>query len=199
MLLTSPIVGPRLSAAVVFFPVLVSTIGVGFTFRSCSTLPRLGQRRPRLLRHPRARLADRPEPGALQHRRHRHLEGRRHRHADLHRRHRRDPARSTSRRPRSTAPSAWQIFRQHHAPAVRPATATVIMLSLIGGLRSFDIIWATTGGGPGSAATSSLGDLQAVPGRLLRPLHRGQRGAVPRRHGDHGAAHWCLNRREVAL
>ncbi|MGO7983499.1 sugar ABC transporter permease, partial [Rhizobium johnstonii] len=29
------------------------------------------------------------------------------------------------------------------------ATATVIILSLIGGLRSFDIIWATTGGGPG--------------------------------------------------
>jgi raffinose/stachyose/melibiose transport system permease protein len=27
--------------------------------------------------------------------------------------------------------------------------ATVIILSLIGGLRSFDIIWATTGGGPG--------------------------------------------------
>jgi len=26
---------------------------------------------------------------------------------------------------------------------------TVIILSLIGGLRSFDIIWATTGGGPG--------------------------------------------------
>jgi raffinose/stachyose/melibiose transport system permease protein len=25
----------------------------------------------------------------------------------------------------------------------------VIILSLIGGLRSFDIIWATTGGGPG--------------------------------------------------
>ncbi|MBC7632242.1 MAG: sugar ABC transporter permease, partial [Flavobacterium sp.] len=27
--------------------------------------------------------------------------------------------------------------------------ATVIILSLIGGLRSFDIIWVTTGGGPG--------------------------------------------------
>jgi raffinose/stachyose/melibiose transport system permease protein len=30
-----------------------------------------------------------------------------------------------------------------------PATATVIILSLIGGLRSFDLIWAMTRGGPG--------------------------------------------------
>jgi raffinose/stachyose/melibiose transport system permease protein len=34
-------------------------------------------------------------------------------------------------------------------PLVRPATATVILLSLIGGLRSFDLIWAMTKGGPG--------------------------------------------------
>jgi raffinose/stachyose/melibiose transport system permease protein len=32
-----------------------------------------------------------------------------------------------------------------------PATSTVIILSLIGGLRSFDLIWATTKGGPGFA------------------------------------------------
>ena len=31
----------------------------------------------------------------------------------------------------------------------RPATFTVILLSLIGGLRSFDLIWTMTGGGPG--------------------------------------------------
>ena len=30
-----------------------------------------------------------------------------------------------------------------------PATTTVILLSLIGGLRSFELIWAMTGGGPG--------------------------------------------------
>jgi len=34
-------------------------------------------------------------------------------------------------------------------PLARPATVTVIILSLIGGLRSFDLIWATTRGGPG--------------------------------------------------
>jgi raffinose/stachyose/melibiose transport system permease protein len=43
----------------------------------------------------------------------------------------------------------WQQFKSITLPLVQPATATVIILSLIGGLRSFDLIWATTGGGPG--------------------------------------------------
>jgi raffinose/stachyose/melibiose transport system permease protein len=34
-------------------------------------------------------------------------------------------------------------------PLSWPATSTVIILSLIGGLRSFDLIWAMTRGGPG--------------------------------------------------
>ena len=42
-----------------------------------------------------------------------------------------------------------QQFWRITVPLVRPATATVITLSLVGGLRSFDIIWATTRGGPG--------------------------------------------------
>ncbi len=44
---------------------------------------------------------------------------------------------------------AWAVFRNITLPLVRPATATVIILSLIGGLRSFDLIWAITKGGPG--------------------------------------------------
>jgi raffinose/stachyose/melibiose transport system permease protein len=40
-------------------------------------------------------------------------------------------------------------FRHIILPLARPATVTVIILSLIGGLRSFDLIWATTRGGPG--------------------------------------------------
>ena len=43
----------------------------------------------------------------------------------------------------------WQQFWRVTVPLVRPATATVIILSLIGGLRLFDLIWAMTGGGPG--------------------------------------------------
>ncbi|XVU21866.1 carbohydrate ABC transporter permease [Actinoplanes sp. CA-054009] len=45
--------------------------------------------------------------------------------------------------------SAWQNFRRIVLPLARPATFTVILLSLIGGLRSFDLIWAMTRGGPG--------------------------------------------------
>jgi len=44
---------------------------------------------------------------------------------------------------------AWKNFRHITVPLVRPATATVILLSLIGGLRSFELIWAMTRGGPG--------------------------------------------------
>ncbi|MFB0690143.1 carbohydrate ABC transporter permease [Agrobacterium pusense] len=42
-----------------------------------------------------------------------------------------------------------QQFWRVTVPLVRPATVTVVTLSLIGGLRSFDLIWAMTKGGPG--------------------------------------------------
>ena len=45
--------------------------------------------------------------------------------------------------------SAFQRFRRIILPLSRPATTTVIILALIGGLRSFDLIWAMTRGGPG--------------------------------------------------
>lgn len=45
--------------------------------------------------------------------------------------------------------SSRQVFRSIILPLSFPATSTVIILSLIGGLRSFDLIWTTTQGGPG--------------------------------------------------
>lgn len=45
--------------------------------------------------------------------------------------------------------SAWNRFRNITLPLVFPATASVIILSFIGGLRYFDLIWAMTNGGPG--------------------------------------------------
>jgi raffinose/stachyose/melibiose transport system permease protein len=48
--------------------------------------------------------------------------------------------------------SRWQVFRTVTLPLARPATASVITLSLIGGLRSFDLIWSMTKGGPGFAS-----------------------------------------------
>ena len=47
---------------------------------------------------------------------------------------------------------AWVRFRHVILPLVRNATYTVILLSFIGGLRSFDLIWAMTRGGPGFAS-----------------------------------------------
>ena len=44
---------------------------------------------------------------------------------------------------------AWVKFRYVILPLSRNATFTVILLSFIGGLRSFDLIWTMTRGGPG--------------------------------------------------
>ncbi|MFG2004253.1 carbohydrate ABC transporter permease [Spirillospora sp. NPDC048911] len=45
--------------------------------------------------------------------------------------------------------SAWHRFRHVTLPLSRPATYSVIVLSFIGGLRTFDLIWTMTRGGPG--------------------------------------------------
>lgn len=45
--------------------------------------------------------------------------------------------------------NVFQSFWHITLPLSRPATNTVIILSLIGGLRTFDLVWAMTGGGPG--------------------------------------------------
>jgi raffinose/stachyose/melibiose transport system permease protein len=49
----------------------------------------------------------------------------------------------------SDGATAWQRFWKIVLPLSRPAITTVIILALIGGLRSFDLIWAMTRGGPG--------------------------------------------------
>lgn len=45
--------------------------------------------------------------------------------------------------------NALQAFWHITLPLSRPAMNTVIILALIGGLRTFDLVWAMTGGGPG--------------------------------------------------
>jgi raffinose/stachyose/melibiose transport system permease protein len=47
---------------------------------------------------------------------------------------------------------AWVKFRHVIIPLARNATFTVILLSFIGGLRTFDLIWTMTKGGPGFAS-----------------------------------------------
>src|SRR5512134_2524940 len=46
----------------------------------------------------------------------------------------------------------WVAFRHVILPLSRNATFTVILLSFIGGLRTFDLIWTITHGGPGFAS-----------------------------------------------
>jgi raffinose/stachyose/melibiose transport system permease protein len=45
--------------------------------------------------------------------------------------------------------SEVEVFWHVTLPLMRPATVTVIILSLIGGLKSFELIWTMTQGGPG--------------------------------------------------
>lgn len=47
--------------------------------------------------------------------------------------------------------SRWQIIKNITIPLCRPAMNSVIILAFIGGMRTFDLIWAMTGGGPGFA------------------------------------------------
>ena len=47
---------------------------------------------------------------------------------------------------------AWVRLRHVIIPLARNATFTVILLSFIGGLRTFDLIWTMTRGGPGFAS-----------------------------------------------
>ena len=46
----------------------------------------------------------------------------------------------------------WVKFRHVIIPLARNASFTVILLSFIGGLRTFDLIWTMTRGGPGFAS-----------------------------------------------
>ncbi|MDT0165454.1 sugar ABC transporter permease [Actinotalea sp. AC32] len=149
LLLTAPIIARGYLRSVVFFPVLVSTIGVGLTFQ--------------VLLHPSEGLVNRAlgvvgvdGPGWLV-----------------------DPNLALLsvaavdvwkglglavviyiagivsipaeyfEAAKVDGAGAWQQFRSIILPLSFPATSTVILLSLIGGLRSFDLIWAMTRGGPG--------------------------------------------------
>ncbi len=47
--------------------------------------------------------------------------------------------------------NAWDKFRNITLPLCRPSMNSVIILSFIGGLRTFDLIWTMTKGGPGFA------------------------------------------------
>jgi raffinose/stachyose/melibiose transport system permease protein len=149
VLLTSSVIGRAFMRSAVFFPVLVSTIGVGLTFTVLmepdqglinEALAIVGIEGPRWLVDPKYALLS----VAL---------------VDVWKgvglatviyiagivsvpREYYDAAQVDGATP-------FRTFRHITLPLAWPATVTVIILSLIGGLRSFDLIWAMTRGGPG--------------------------------------------------
>ena len=149
LLLTSDIIGRGYLRAVVFFPVLVSTIGVGITFTVMmhptqgiinETIALFGLKGPGWLTDPRFALMSVALvdvwkgvglatviyiAGVV------------------------SIPQDYFEAARIDGAGAWQNVREITLPLLRPATVTVVTLSLIGGLRSFDLIWAMTKGGPG--------------------------------------------------
>jgi raffinose/stachyose/melibiose transport system permease protein len=149
VLLTSRIVGRGYLRSVVFFPVLVSTIGVGLTFTVLMNPERgiingalsvIGIDGPGWLTDPKWALMSIALvdvwkgvglatliyiAGIV------------------------SIPREYMEAARVDGAGAWESFRRIVLPLSRPATVTVIILSLIGGLRSFELIWAMTRGGPG--------------------------------------------------
>ncbi len=149
VLLTSSVIGRAFMRSVVFFPVLVSTIGVGIMFTVLlepdvglinEALAVVGIDGPRWLVDPSYALLSVALvdvwkgvglatviyiAGIV------------------------SIPREYADAARVDGASALQVFRHVTLPLARPATVTVVILSLIGGLRSFDLIWAMTRGGPG--------------------------------------------------
>jgi raffinose/stachyose/melibiose transport system permease protein len=148
-LLTSPIVGRGYLRSVIFFPVLVSTIGIGLTFKILldpfdgivnKALAVIGITGPGWLTDPNIALYSvalvdvwkgigiatliyiAGMVGIPQ---------------------------EYYEAAKVDGSTGGQMFFNITLPLLRPATTTVILLSLIGGLRSFDLIWAMTKGGPG--------------------------------------------------
>lgn len=149
LLLTSPILGRGYLRAVVFFPVLVSVIGVGITWKALlepfhgivnGALSLVGIKGPGWFTDPNIALLTITGVEVW-----------------------RGVGIATLilmagivaipqeyfEAARVDGASRWRMFRSITLPLTLPATGTVILLSLIGGLRQFDLIWATTKGGPG--------------------------------------------------
>jgi raffinose/stachyose/melibiose transport system permease protein len=149
VLLTSQVIARGYLRSVVFFPVLVSTIGVGFTFTALmdpevglinESLALIGIDGPSWLTDPSLALLSVALvdvwkgvglatviyiAGIV------------------------SIPREYFEAAQVDGAGAFKRFWHVILPLAKPATATVIILSLIGGLRSFDLIWAMTRGGPG--------------------------------------------------
>ncbi len=86
--------------------------------------------------------------------------------------------------------SAWQEFRRITVPSLRYEIGVCITVTVIASLAAFDIVYISTGGGPG--ATTAVPGSRDLSDRVLRPPGRrgvGARGPAHRPGAHHGAAH----------
>lgn len=149
VLLTGPVLGRGYLRAVMFFPVLVSAVGIGITFKVLlnpidglvnTTLGFFGLPGPGWLTDPSLALISVAlvdvwkgvgvstlifMAGLVA------------------------IPRDYYEAARIDGASSWRLFRSITLPLVRPAMTTVVLLNVIAGLRSFELIWTMTGGGPG--------------------------------------------------
>ena len=144
VLLTSSVIGRAFMRSAVFFPVLVSTIGVGLTFTVLmepdaglinKALAAVGITGPRWLVDPKwalmsVALVDVWKGVGLA--------------TVIYIAGIVSVPREYYDAARVDGPAPCGLFRYITLPLAWPATVTVIILSLIGGLRSFDLIWAMT-------------------------------------------------------
>lgn len=152
VLLTSQIIARGYLRSVIFFPVLVSTIGVGITFTVFmhptmglinQTLALFGIDGPGWLTNPKlalfsVALVDVWKGVGLA--------------TVIYIAGLVSIPRDYYEASRIDGATALEQFWHITLPLSRPATGTVILLSFIGGLRSFDLIWSMTRGGPGFAS-----------------------------------------------
>jgi multiple sugar transport system permease protein len=50
--------------------------------------------------------------------------------------------------------TGWRLFWHQLLPQLRPITTVVIGLSIVGSLKTFDVVWAMTQGGPGTSTAT---------------------------------------------
>ncbi|NUP51792.1 MAG: sugar ABC transporter permease [Catenulispora sp.] len=98
--------------------------------------------------------------------------------------------------------TGWTLFRQVIWPLLRPLTAVVVGLALVAGLKTFDLVWIMTQGGPGRSSETlsvtmyrdafvgndygygaAVAVLLTVVGLLVSALYLG-RQAAPKREFD---------------
>jgi hypothetical protein len=186
LFLNQTVTGIRIYKSLFFFPFVISQVVVGLSspgstcpISGCSTSDRVARDR-----HRSTCWATRRD---LRHHRRRPLAADRLLHDPLsHRPQRRRPRADRGRR--LDGAKGWKMLWYIILPQLKPATFIAFVVTIIGALRSFDLISIMTNGGPFGSPRAQLLHVRAGAVRIRLPhgLRRGHRGgAVPHHAGLH--------------